>query len=141
MGCRKGTSEAQWALLSQQESAMLKRHHQHSALHQSTASRRAGLGAGQAEALRTHPLRIMQPNTLCRSLQVNKLKYVMFGMYQYTQMYKSSRTTFVMHVFIPSFLPGDIKILIKSLSNTWVVPSELFVGHLIKVTSIIHTDY
>lgn len=37
---------------------------------------------------------------------------VMFGMYRCTQMYKSSRTTFVMPVFILSFLPGDTKILV-----------------------------
>lgn len=104
--------------LSQPERDKPQRYHQHFVLHQGTASRRAGLGAGQAKALHTHPLHIIPPNSPSRSLQVNKSKYVMFGMYQCTQMSKSSRTTFVMHVFIPSFLPGDTKILIKSLTNT-----------------------
>lgn len=98
--------------------ARLKRYHQQLVLHQSTTSHRAALRAGQEKALHMYPLQIIQPNSFCRSLKVNKLHYVMFGMYQCTQMYKSSRTTFVMHVFIPSFLPGDIKILIKSPSNT-----------------------
>lgn len=98
--------------------ARFKRYHQQVVLHQSTASCRAGLRAGQEKALRMYPLQIIQSHSFCRSLKVNKLQYVMFGMYQCTQTYKSSRTTFVMHVFIPSFLPGDIKILIKSPSNT-----------------------
>lgn len=104
--------------LSQPERAKLQRHHQHFVLHQGTASLRAGLGAGQAKALHTHPLHVIPPNSPSRRSQVNKLKYVMFGMYQCTQMSKSSRTTFVMHVFIPSFLSGDTEILIKSLTNT-----------------------